>query len=78
MSVDHNLFVKLNITTLSQVWSADSICRLRGKLNSLQEASGGKRISVNDLVIKVLVINYPRRTIFKTLQETHGRMVSMP
>lgn len=27
--------------------------RLRSQLNSLQEASGGKRISVNDLVIKV-------------------------
>lgn len=32
-------------------------CRLRSQLNSLQEASGGKRISVNDLVIKVSVKN---------------------
>jgi len=31
-------------------------CRLRNKLNSIQEASGGKRISVNDLVIKVLYL----------------------
>lgn len=29
------------------------ICSLRGQLNALQEASGGKRLSVNDLVIKV-------------------------
>lgn len=29
---------------------------LRNQLNSLQEASGGKRISVNDLVIKVVDI----------------------
>lgn len=30
----------------------DKLMELRGELNSLQEASGGKRISVNDLVIK--------------------------
>lgn len=30
------------------------ICSLRSQLNSLQEASGGARISVNDLVIKVI------------------------
>lgn len=30
----------------------DKLMQLRGELNSLQEASGGKRISVNDLVIK--------------------------
>nr|DAD49040.1 TPA_asm: hypothetical protein HUJ06_018977 [Nelumbo nucifera] len=31
----------------------DKLMDLRSQLNSLQEASGGKRISVNDLVIKV-------------------------
>lgn len=30
----------------------DTLLQLRSELNSLQEASGGKRISVNDLVIK--------------------------
>lgn len=30
----------------------DALMQLRSELNSLQEASGGKRISVNDLVIK--------------------------
>lgn len=29
------------------------IHRLRGELNPLQDASGGKKISINDLVIKV-------------------------
>jgi hypothetical protein len=30
------------------------IHRLRGELNPLQDASGGKKISINDLVIKVI------------------------
>lgn len=34
----------------------DKLMELRGKLNSLQEASGGKRISVNDLVIKAAAL----------------------
>ncbi|WCJ39477.1 Dihydrolipoyllysine-residue acetyltransferase component 2 of pyruvate dehydrogenase complex mitochondrial [Euphorbia peplus] len=34
----------------------DKLMDLRGKLNSLQEASGGKRISVNDLVIKAAAL----------------------
>ena len=32
-------------------------CRLRGELNPLQEASGGKKISINDLVIKVIIFH---------------------
>lgn len=31
------------------------VIRLRAKLNSLQEASGGKKLSINDLVIKVYI-----------------------
>ncbi|XP_065866753.1 dihydrolipoyllysine-residue acetyltransferase component 2 of pyruvate dehydrogenase complex, mitochondrial-like [Euphorbia lathyris] len=34
----------------------DKLMDLRGKLNSLQEASGGKRISINDLVIKAAAL----------------------
>ncbi|KAG1359304.1 hypothetical protein COCNU_08G007500 [Cocos nucifera] len=34
----------------------DKLMELRGQLNSLQEASGGKRISVNDLVIKAAAL----------------------
>lgn len=34
----------------------DKLMGLRSKLNSLQEASGGKRISVNDLVIKAAAL----------------------
>lgn len=34
----------------------DKLIELRGKLNTLQEASGGKRISVNDLVIKAAAL----------------------
>ncbi|KDP40740.1 hypothetical protein JCGZ_24739 [Jatropha curcas] len=34
----------------------DKLIDLRSKLNSLQEASGGKRISVNDLVIKAAAL----------------------
>ncbi|XP_008810367.2 dihydrolipoyllysine-residue acetyltransferase component 2 of pyruvate dehydrogenase complex, mitochondrial-like [Phoenix dactylifera] len=34
----------------------DELMELRGQLNSLQEASGGKRISVNDLVIKAAAL----------------------
>ncbi|XP_027941097.1 dihydrolipoyllysine-residue acetyltransferase component 2 of pyruvate dehydrogenase complex, mitochondrial-like isoform X2 [Vigna unguiculata] len=34
----------------------DKLMSLRGKLNSLQEASGGSRISVNDLVIKAAAL----------------------
>ncbi|KAJ4842815.1 hypothetical protein Tsubulata_046639 [Turnera subulata] len=34
----------------------DKLMELRGHLNSLQEASGGKRISVNDLVIKAAAL----------------------
>ncbi|KAL8153424.1 hypothetical protein V2J09_011184 [Rumex salicifolius] len=34
----------------------DKLMELRAKLNSLQEASGGKRISVNDLVIKAAAL----------------------
>jgi|APAra0007618407_1042631.scaffolds.fasta_scaffold01727_4 pyruvate dehydrogenase E2 component (dihydrolipoamide acetyltransferase) len=34
------------------------ICSLRSQLNSFQEASGGKRISVNDLVIKVHLTSF--------------------
>uniref|UniRef100_A0A7N0SWP3 Acetyltransferase component of pyruvate dehydrogenase complex n=1 Tax=Kalanchoe fedtschenkoi TaxID=63787 RepID=A0A7N0SWP3_KALFE len=34
----------------------DKLMDLRGKLNSLQEASGGKRLSVNDLVIKAAAL----------------------
>ncbi|EEF41039.1 dihydrolipoyllysine-residue acetyltransferase component 2 of pyruvate dehydrogenase complex, mitochondrial [Ricinus communis] len=38
----------------------DKLMDLRGKLNSLQEASGGKRISVNDLVIKAAALALKR------------------
>uniref|UniRef100_A0A6N2NHP1 Acetyltransferase component of pyruvate dehydrogenase complex n=1 Tax=Salix viminalis TaxID=40686 RepID=A0A6N2NHP1_SALVM len=34
----------------------DKLMGLRGQLNSLQESSGGKRISVNDLVIKAAAL----------------------
>ncbi|KAL0914470.1 hypothetical protein M5K25_014818 [Dendrobium thyrsiflorum] len=34
----------------------DKLMELRGELNALQEASGGKRISVNDLVIKAAAL----------------------
>ncbi|KAJ9179365.1 hypothetical protein P3X46_011161 [Hevea brasiliensis] len=34
----------------------DKLVDLRSKLNSLQEASGGKRISINDLVIKAAAL----------------------
>ncbi|KAJ0964269.1 hypothetical protein J5N97_029391 [Dioscorea zingiberensis] len=34
----------------------DKLMKLRSELNSLQEASGGKRISVNDLVIKAVAL----------------------
>ncbi|KAL8118792.1 dihydrolipoyllysine-residue acetyltransferase component 2 of pyruvate dehydrogenase complex, mitochondrial-like [Apium graveolens] len=34
----------------------DKLMELRAKLNALQEASGGKRISVNDLVIKAAAL----------------------
>ncbi|KAI0501378.1 hypothetical protein KFK09_016323 [Dendrobium nobile] len=34
----------------------DKLMQLRGELNALQEASGGKRISVNDLVIKAAAL----------------------
>ncbi|KAF5452978.1 hypothetical protein F2P56_027927 [Juglans regia] len=34
----------------------DKLVDLRGQLNSLQEASGGKRISINDLVIKAAAL----------------------
>ncbi|KAL6496942.1 hypothetical protein OROGR_028871 [Orobanche gracilis] len=34
----------------------DKLMELRSRLNSLQEASGGKRISVNDLVIKAAAL----------------------
>ncbi|XP_078442116.1 dihydrolipoyllysine-residue acetyltransferase component 3 of pyruvate dehydrogenase complex, mitochondrial-like [Wolffia australiana] len=34
----------------------DKLMDLRGELNALQEASGGKRISVNDLVIKAAAL----------------------
>ncbi|XP_010540204.1 PREDICTED: dihydrolipoyllysine-residue acetyltransferase component 2 of pyruvate dehydrogenase complex, mitochondrial-like [Tarenaya hassleriana] len=34
----------------------DKLMDLRSQLNSLQEASGGKRISVNDLVIKAAAL----------------------
>lgn len=34
----------------------DNLMKLRSELNSLQEASGGKRISVNDLVIKAAAL----------------------
>uniref|UniRef100_A0A7N0TYK3 Acetyltransferase component of pyruvate dehydrogenase complex n=1 Tax=Kalanchoe fedtschenkoi TaxID=63787 RepID=A0A7N0TYK3_KALFE len=34
----------------------DKLMDFRGKLNSLQEASGGKRLSVNDLVIKAAAL----------------------
>nr|AJI44066.1 dihydrolipoyllysine-residue acetyltransferase [Paeonia suffruticosa] len=34
----------------------DKLMDLRGQLNSLQEASGGKRLSVNDLVIKAAAL----------------------
>ncbi|CAL1376576.1 unnamed protein product [Linum trigynum] len=34
----------------------DKLMELRSQLNSLQEASGGKRISVNDLVIKAVAL----------------------
>lgn len=43
-----NLIRSMDVKTL-----ATFICSLRSQLNSFQEASGGKRISVNDLVIKV-------------------------
>ncbi|AQK70557.1 dihydrolipoamide S-acetyltransferase1 [Zea mays] len=33
----------------------DKLVQLRGELNPLQDASGGKKISINDLVIKVIV-----------------------
>ncbi|XP_014521560.1 dihydrolipoyllysine-residue acetyltransferase component 2 of pyruvate dehydrogenase complex, mitochondrial-like isoform X2 [Vigna radiata var. radiata] len=36
--------------------SVDKLMSLRSKLNSLQEASGGSRISVNDLVIKAAAL----------------------
>ncbi|KAK9923680.1 hypothetical protein M0R45_032087 [Rubus argutus] len=34
----------------------DKLVELRGQLNSLQEATGGKRISINDLVIKAAAL----------------------
>jgi pyruvate dehydrogenase E2 component (dihydrolipoamide acetyltransferase) len=34
----------------------DNLMELRGQLNALQEASGGKRISVNDLVLKAAAL----------------------
>ncbi|XP_073317811.1 dihydrolipoyllysine-residue acetyltransferase component 2 of pyruvate dehydrogenase complex, mitochondrial-like isoform X1 [Primulina huaijiensis] len=34
----------------------DKLMELRGQLNALQEASGGKRISINDLVIKAAAL----------------------
>ncbi|CAH9088611.1 unnamed protein product [Cuscuta europaea] len=34
----------------------DKLMELRSKLNSLQEASGGKKISINDLVIKAVAL----------------------
>ncbi|CAI9286282.1 unnamed protein product [Lactuca saligna] len=34
----------------------DKLTKLRGELNSLQEASGGKKISINDLVIKAAAL----------------------
>ncbi|XP_020591097.1 dihydrolipoyllysine-residue acetyltransferase component 2 of pyruvate dehydrogenase complex, mitochondrial-like isoform X2 [Phalaenopsis equestris] len=34
----------------------DKLLQLRGELNSLQESSGGKRISVNDLIIKAAAL----------------------
>ncbi|GAB2293333.1 hypothetical protein Dimus_027535 [Dionaea muscipula] len=34
----------------------DKLLELRNKLNSLQEASGGKRLSVNDLVVKAAAL----------------------
>jgi hypothetical protein len=34
-------------------------CRLRAKLNKAQEASGGKKISLNDFVIKVSHVFIP-------------------
>lgn len=48
-----HLLKKLSLNSLSCNMNCFSICSLRGQLNALQEASGGKRISVNDLVIKV-------------------------
>ena len=51
------------------------LCILRGQLNSLQEASGGKRISINDLVIKVSnslgTVNFIARPVFKVVSNTH-------
>ena len=51
------------------------LCRLRGQLNSLQEASGGKRISINDLVIKVSnslgTMNFIARHVFKVVSNTY-------
>ncbi|XP_037470325.1 dihydrolipoyllysine-residue acetyltransferase component 2 of pyruvate dehydrogenase complex, mitochondrial-like, partial [Triticum dicoccoides] len=34
----------------------DKLIKLRGELNPLQEASGGKKISINDLVIKAAAL----------------------
>ncbi|KAI3775121.1 hypothetical protein L1987_49689 [Smallanthus sonchifolius] len=34
----------------------DKLTKLRGELNALQEASGGKKISINDLVIKAAAL----------------------
>jgi hypothetical protein len=38
----------------SDLWTL-FFTRLRSKLNDLQEASGGKRISINDFILKVLI-----------------------
>ncbi|XP_042485429.1 dihydrolipoyllysine-residue acetyltransferase component 3 of pyruvate dehydrogenase complex, mitochondrial-like [Macadamia integrifolia] len=64
--IPHSQIRKLNITAsrlllskqtipyyyLSVDTCVDKLMDLRSQLNSLQEASGGKRISINDLVIK--------------------------
>ncbi|CAL5443794.1 unnamed protein product [Camellia sinensis] len=49
----------------------DKLMELRSQLNSLQEASGGKRISINDLVIKKLLLWLFEKFLSAIV---HGRM----
>ena len=48
----------LNASWCSMISKNSFAQSLRSQLNSLQEASGGKRISLNDLVIKVYFITF--------------------
>ncbi|KAK9109909.1 hypothetical protein Sjap_017969 [Stephania japonica] len=61
----------------SAIWVILKKLKLQSQLNSLQEASGGERISVNDLVIKYMDDEYIRQyhSVNVAVQTEHGLFV---